>query len=245
VTVRFPRLRALPRIIALVRRVFDLTADPELIGAHLAEDPRLAPLVAARPGLRVPGAWDGVEMTVRAILGQQITVAAATGIAGRIVAAFGDPIEDPAAHALGLTHLFPTPERLAAADIAGMGMMPGARARTVTSFAAEILANPALLHPNRPLDDAVADLLALPGIGKWTAHYISMRALRETDAFPAADVGLMKALADPAGKRPSPADLLHAAERWRPWRAYAALHLWASLAPPATIVVGGREDRAA
>ena len=245
VTVRFPRLQALPRIIARVRRVFDLAADPELISAHLAEDPRLAPLVAARPGLRVPGAWDGFELAVRAILGQQITVTAATGIAGRIVATYGQPIDDPAARALGLTHLFPRPEQLAGADIAGMGMMPGARARALTSFAAEIVANPALLNPNRPLDDAVADLLALPGIGKWTANYIAMRALRETDAFPSADVGLMKALTDPAGMRASPAELLLAAERWRPWRAYAAMHLWASLAPAAAVVEAGRVRRAA
>nr|MBA3528738.1 DNA-3-methyladenine glycosylase 2 family protein [Propionibacteriaceae bacterium] len=235
VTVRFPKLEALPRIIARVRRVFDLGADPALIGAHLAEDPLLAPLVAARPGLRVPGAWDGFELAVRAILGQQISVPAATGLAGRIVAAYGEPLTDPAAVSLGLSHCFPAPERLAGADIAGMGMMPGARAAALAAFAAAVCANPALLHPYRPLDEAVADLVALPGIGPWTANYIAMRALRETDAFPAADVGLMRALADPAGHRPGAAELLLAAEGWRPWRAYAAMHLWASLATPAAV----------
>jgi AraC family transcriptional regulator of adaptative response / DNA-3-methyladenine glycosylase II len=112
VTVGFPRLAALPRIIARVRRVFDLGADPTIVGAHLAEDPMLAPLVAARPGLRAPGAWDGFELAVRAILGQQITVPAATNLAGRVVTAFGDGTADPAARALGLTHVFPRPDRL-------------------------------------------------------------------------------------------------------------------------------------
>lgn len=247
VTVRFPRLGALPRIIARVRRVFDLTADPAAIGAHLSEDPRLAPLVAARPGLRAPGTWDGFELAVRAILGQQVSVAAATGQAGRIVVAFGEPVDDPAAHALGLSRAFPSPERLAEADIAGMGMMPGARAAALSAFAREIVRNPALLDPYRDLNAAVADLAALPGIGPWTAQYIAMRALRETDAFPPADVGLMRALADSSGRRPSPAELLRASEAWRPWRAYAAMHLWTGDGM-AAVTIGeaeGRERRAA
>ena len=232
VTVRFPRLDVLPRIIARVRRVFDLAADPALIGAHLSEDPLLAPLVAARPGLRAPGAWDGFELAVRAILGQQITVPAATNLAGRLVAAFGIEVDDPAAHALRLTHLFPSPTLLAGADIAALGMMPAARAAALSSLAGAVATDPALLGPYRDLEGAVAQLRSLPGIGEWTAHYIAMRALRETDAFPAADAGLLRAMTDASGRRPTPAELLARADGWRPWRAYAAMHLWASLATP-------------
>jgi AraC family transcriptional regulator of adaptative response / DNA-3-methyladenine glycosylase II len=233
VTVRFPNLKALPNIIARVRRVFDLAADPLVIGAQLSSDPHLAALVAARPGLRVPGAWDGFELAVRAVLGQQITVGAAIVIAGKLTAAYGEPLPDDFGAPQGLTHVFPTPERLAAADIAGHGLMPGARARAINSLAAAVVADPALFGARRGLVEAIAQLKALPGIGEWTAQYIAMRELREPDAFPAADIGLMRALADDAGVRPTPAELLARAEAWRPWRAYAAQHLWAAdPAPP-------------
>jgi AraC family transcriptional regulator of adaptative response / DNA-3-methyladenine glycosylase II len=225
--VRFPNLRNLPAIIARVRRVFDLAADPMAIGAHLSQDPLLAPLVAARPGLRVPGAWDGFELAVRAILGQQITVAAATRLAGQLVLSFGETIADPAALDLGLTHVFPTPGQLAEGDLAVIGM-PNARRMALSSLAAAVVADPLIFGPRRSLDEAVAQLRALPGIGEWTAQYIAMRELREPDAFPAADIGLMRAMSDAGGVRPSPAALLAHAEQWRPWRAYAALHLWAS-----------------
>jgi AraC family transcriptional regulator of adaptative response / DNA-3-methyladenine glycosylase II len=229
-TVRFPKLAALPRLIARIRRVFDLAADPVVIGAHLSEDPRLAPLVARRPGLRTPGAWDGFELGVRAILGQQITVAAARRLAGEIAAAYGEPVETPRAAAEGLTHVFPSAARLAAADLSHLPM-PRARSRALSSLAAALVADPRLFEPARSLDDAVARLRRLDGIGEWTAQYIAMRELREPDAFPAGDVALQKAMADAAGVRPTPKQLLAAAEPWRPWRAYAALHLWASLAP--------------
>ena len=223
VTVRFGRMSALPTIIARVRRVFDLAADPVAIAAHLGQDPALAPLVAARPGLRVPGAWDGFELAVRAILGQQITVTAATALAGKLVRAYGQPL--PAAIE-GLTHTFPTPQSLADADIAALGM-PRSRGAALSSLAAAVAADPAIFGPSRSLEAAVAQLKGLTGIGEWTAQYIAMRELREPDAFPAADIGLMRALADETGRRPTPAELLARAERWRPWRAYAALHLWA------------------
>jgi AraC family transcriptional regulator of adaptative response / DNA-3-methyladenine glycosylase II len=229
-TIRFPHLRALPIIIARIRRVFDLAADPASIGAHLAEDPVLAPLVAARPGLRVPGAWDGFELAVRAILGQQITVAAATGLAGRLVRAHGDALKDEIANAAGLTHLFPPPYRLAKADLATLGM-PRARAAALSSLAAAVMEDPLIFGARRGLDEAITQLRALAGIGEWTAQYIAMRELREPDAFPVADIGLLRAMADAAGRRPTPAELLARAERWRPWRAYAALQLWASEAP--------------
>lgn len=227
VRVRFPKLTALPSILARVRRVFDLTADPETIAAHLSRDPDLARMVAARPGLRAPGAWDGLELGVRAILGQQITVPAAVKLAGRLTAEYGEPLP-PEWAGEGLTHAFPSADRLAAADIASHGLMPGARARAISGLAAAVVADPNLFGSRAGLEAAVAALRALPGIGEWTAQYIAMRQLREPDAFPAADVGLMRALADAEGVRPTPAQLLARAEAWRPWRAYAALHLWAS-----------------
>jgi AraC family transcriptional regulator of adaptative response / DNA-3-methyladenine glycosylase II len=235
VSVRLPDLGNLPAVIARVRRVFDLGADPVTIGAHLGGDPVLAPLVAARPGLRVPGAWDGFELGIRAILGQQITVSAATRLAGTLVRTCGDRIADPAAADLGLTHVFPTPLRLVAADLGVIGM-PRARRTALASLAASVVADPLIFGPRRGLDEAVAQLCSLPGIGAWTAQYIAMRELREPDAFPAADIGLMRAMGARTGERPSAAALLAHAERWRPWRAYAALHLWAS-EPPATTKV--------
>jgi AraC family transcriptional regulator of adaptative response / DNA-3-methyladenine glycosylase II len=231
--IRFPVLTALPAIVERIRRIFDLGADPATIAAALSEDARLAPLVAARPGLRVPGAWDGFELAVRGILGQQITVAAATRLAGRLVAAHGVPLAAGVAPDLpALSHVFPDPARLAAADLAGTLGMPGARIAALRTVAAAAAADPRLFDPGRDLDDAVARLTALPGIGEWTAHYIAMRALREPDAFPAADIGLLRAMATPAG-RPTPAALLRHAEAWRPWRAYAALHLWTAEASAA------------
>jgi AraC family transcriptional regulator, regulatory protein of adaptative response / DNA-3-methyladenine glycosylase II len=227
VAVRFPDMAALPQIIARVRRVFDLAADPDTIGAHLALDPVLAPLVAARPGVRVPGAWDGFELAVRAIFGQQITVPAATGLLDRLVRAHGELLLVTTRDGEGLSHLFPLPARLATADLAVLGM-PGARAMAVTSMAQAIAADPAIFSRGASLEEAIAKLRLLPGIGEWTAQYIAMRELREPDAFPAADVGLLRAMAVADGPRPSPSELLSRAERWRPWRAYAALHLWAA-----------------
>src|SRR5437667_1500361 len=227
VKIRFPDMAALPQIIARVRRVFDLAADPDTIGAHLAVDPVLAPLVKARPGLRVPGAWDGFELAMRAIFGQQITVPAATKMLGKVVQAYGEPLPAQASGGEGLTHLFPSSVRIAGAELAALGM-PGARAKAASALAQIMADDPAIFSRGASLEDAVAKLRALPGIGEWTAQYIAMRELREPDAFPAADVGLLRALAAPAGLRPSPDELLARAEKWRPWRAYAALHLWAS-----------------
>ena len=231
VSVRFPDMAALPQIIARVRRVFDLAADPDMIGEHLSLDPVLAPLVAARPGLRVPGGWDGFELAVRAIFGQQITVPAATKLLGRLVEAHGTRLPAPIRDVEGLGHLFPSPARVAKADLSVLGM-PKARAVAVTSLARAICADPAIFSRGACLEEAIAKLRSLPGIGEWTAQYIAMRELREPDAFPAADIGLLRAMATADG-RPSPAELLSRAERWRPWRAYAALHLWAAgIAPP-------------
>lgn len=232
VTVRFPRLEALPSIIARIRRVFDLGADTAAIVAELARDPALASLVAARPGLRVPGAWDGFEIAVRAILGQQITVAAARGLAGKLVAAFGEPVACGGA-AVGLTHAFPRPERFGVDGVAALGM-PRARAAALAGLAAAQLDDPLLFDPRADLDAAVSRLRALPGVGEWTAQYIAMRALRENDAFLAGDVALQRVLAR-NGRRPTAKDLLARAESWRPWRAYAVLHLWTADAAGQTI----------
>jgi AraC family transcriptional regulator, regulatory protein of adaptative response / DNA-3-methyladenine glycosylase II len=222
--VRFPKLSALPNIIARLRRVFDLAADPDAIALQLTKDVALAPLVAARPGLRVPGAWDGFELAVRTVLGQQITVPAAIGLAGRLVARFGEKLQDPDPI---LTHVFPEPGVLADVDLSILGM-PKSRAKTLSAVAAAVVADPQIFAAGRSLEEAVAQLRALPGIGEWTAQYIAMRQLREPDAFPAADIGLMRAMVNSKGVRPSANQLLAHAEQWRPWRAYAAQHLWAS-----------------
>jgi AraC family transcriptional regulator of adaptative response / DNA-3-methyladenine glycosylase II len=223
-TVRFPKLSALPQIIARLRRVFDLAADPDAIALQLVKDPTLAPLVTARPGLRVPGAWDGFELAVRAVLGQQITVPGAIRLAGTLVARFGERLREPDG---ALTHVFPDPAVLAGVDPAGLGM-PRSRGVALLAVAAAVVADPHIFAAGRGLEEAVAQLRALPGIGEWTAQYIAMRQLREPDAFPAADIGLMRAMADSEGVRPSASALLARAETWRPWRAYAAQHLWAS-----------------
>jgi AraC family transcriptional regulator of adaptative response / DNA-3-methyladenine glycosylase II len=223
VTVRFPRLHLLPAIIARIRRQFDLSAEPIAIARALSADPFLAPFVAARPGLRVPGGWDGFEIAVRAILGQQITVKSATRLAGKIVAAFGAPLKDSVGSA-DLTHAFPRPDMFKFAVLAKLGM-PGARAKALAGVAEAVVADPRLFDPRRDLSEAIAKLRELAGIGEWTAQYIAMRALGESDAFLAADVGLQRMLAV-RGRRPTAIQLLNTAERWRPWRAYAMLHLW-------------------
>jgi AraC family transcriptional regulator of adaptative response / DNA-3-methyladenine glycosylase II len=223
-TVRLPKLAVLPSLIARLRRVFDLSADPIAIATHLAEDPTLAPLVRARPGLRVTGAWDGFELAIRALLGQQITVAGAVGLAGRLVAAHGERLARPDG---GLTHLFPMPATLATADLTSLGI-PGSRAATISAVAQAAVADQHLFDATCGLEDAVRRLRSIRGVGEWTAQYIALRQLREPDAFPAADVGLARAMASREGRQRSSNELLHRASAWRPWRAYAAQHLWAS-----------------
>ncbi len=235
-TLRLPDVQALPSVVAQVRRVFDVSADVDVIGAHLARDPRLAPLVARRPGLRAPGGWDGFELAVRAVLGQQVTVAAARGLGARLVAEYGAPAPTEATGHAQLTRTFPCPERLAHEDLRRLGL-PGARARTLSNLAAAAIADPTLFQPGASLEEAIARFKRIPGIGDWTAHYIALRAVRETDAFPSADVALLRALTDDEGVRPTPEAVLRRSESWSPWRAYAAQHLWAAdaervLSPP-------------
>ncbi|MGY1953062.1 DNA-3-methyladenine glycosylase family protein [Pseudomonas pergaminensis] len=225
VEVGFPDPAALPEIERRLRTMFDLDAQPQLNNPQLATDPLMAQLVAARPGLRVPGTWDGLELAIRAVLGQQITVVAAIRLAGKLVAQYGQPLATP--HA-GITHVFPAAEVLAAADLATLGM-PKARGRTLSGVAQALLDDPRLFEPQASLKAGVARLVALPGIGDWTAQYIAMRQMREVDAFASGDIGLINALAALEGGPVSARQLLARAEAWRPLRAYAAQHLWTSL----------------
>ena len=209
--------KALPPVLSRVKALMDLACHP----AEVAQ--ALGPLAKLHPGLRVPGAFDGFEMAVRAILGQQVTVAAARTVAGRFAATFGDPITTPFD---SLTTLFPTAARvaaLAAGRIARLGM-PGARARTVVALARAVADGRLSLTPNADIEATLERLRALPGVGEWTAQYIAMRALSWPDAFPHTDLGVMKALGETGAHR-----VLAAGEAWRPWRAYAVMHLWQSL----------------
>ena len=207
---------------ARVRRMFDLDSDPAAIARHFAGDPLLGPLVAANPGLRLPVAFDPFEQAVRAIVGQQVTVKAAVTIVGRLVQRVGTPIETP--ETLGISHLFPSPQALADADLTGIGM-PGKRVQCLQHFAARIADGSLKLDLEEGGLALIERLCALPGIGPWTAEYIALRAFGEADAFPASDLGLLKA---PVwGAEGIDARRLKArAEAWRPWRAYAAAHLW-------------------
>lgn len=209
-------------VVQRLRRMFDLDADPQVIADALSADPRLRPLLALRPGLRLPSGWDGFEIAVRAVLGQQVSVAAARTLATRLSQRFGERLAEPFGD--GLEHLFPTPAVLAGADLESIGLTR-ARAATVRGVAAALLDGRVDFRPERRLDEFVARWVALPGIGPWTAQYIAMRALGHPDAFPAGDLVLRRALAD-GGTAPTEKATAARAERWRPWRAYAVIHLW-------------------
>jgi len=224
-------LSTLGAVVARLRRLFDLDADSRAIDGCLADCPRLRARVLARPGIRVPGAWDGFELAVRAVLGQQISVAAATTFAGRIAAALGSQLPaEVATSVLAPRLLFPTPRVLATADLRAIGLT-GARAQTLTNLALAVDASPRLLSARPTLEASVAELAALPGVGPWTAHYIALRALNEPDALPTGDLGLLRALTIERG-RPTARELTQLAEAWRPWRGYAAMRLWMQPAAP-------------
>ncbi|WP_101925095.1 MULTISPECIES: DNA-3-methyladenine glycosylase 2 family protein [Luteimonas] len=206
-----------------VRRMFDLDADPDTITAHLAQDARLAPLLRARPGLRLPSGWDGFEIAVRAVVGQQVSVAAARTLTARLSQRFGGPLPD-AFVAQGFAHLFPTPAALVDADFDGLGLI-GSRIATIRGIAAALLDGRVDFDRARTLDDIVARWVALPGIGPWTAQYIALRALGHPDAFPAEDLVLQKTLPTDGSRLTAKALRAHA-EAWRPWRGYAVFHLW-------------------
>ena len=218
--------RQLAAVVARSRRLLDLDADPAAVAAALGDDPALAGLVTRRPGLRVPGAYDGFELAVRALLGQQVTVRGASTLAGRLVAAVGTPLPQPVGT---LAYAFPTADAVAAADLSGLGV-PQRRLDALRALAAAVADGQVRLDGADDPAETRQRLLALPGVGPWTVDYLALRALRDPDAFPAGDLGLQRAAAL-LGLPATPAGLARYSERWRPWRAYAALHLWTSLSP--------------
>jgi AraC family transcriptional regulator of adaptative response / DNA-3-methyladenine glycosylase II len=220
----------LVEVVERLRRIFDLGADPAVIAEHLGADRRLTPALHALPGVRIPGAWDPFEVAVRAILGQQVTVAGATTLAGRLAHTWGEPVKElgasPEDGRDALHRFFPRAEVLAQADLARIGLTR-ARARAIQGLASAVAEGRIALDGASDLEDTVASLCALPGIGPWTAHYIALRAFQDPDAFPDSDLGLRKALAGD-GPPLSSAELSSIAEAWRPWRGYAAVLLWSS-----------------
>jgi AraC family transcriptional regulator of adaptative response / DNA-3-methyladenine glycosylase II len=219
--IRFGEPLSLLPIVTRLRAMFDLAADTSAIAQHFRRDPMIGPLVDKYPGLRVPGAWDGFELAVRAILGQQVSVTAASTVAGRLARKFGErpSLSDPG----GLTHVFPTPDALANAVLAGM---PRVRAQAIRALARAVVSGDLTLSDTE--EDSLASLARIRGIGHWTAQYIAMRALREPDAFPVNDLGLLRAAGQ--GSPLTAAELNARAERWRPWRSYAAVYLWRAAA---------------
>ena len=209
-----------------VRSMFDVDAPIDDIEAVLRRDPQLRIGLRANRGIRVPGAWDGWELTVRAVLGQQVSVKAATTFAGRIAERYGeelpgDDLPD------GPWRLFPGPDRLARARLERLGVI-GSRAQTIRDLARAVMRNDVHFDAGQTIEEFCAALTAVRGIGDWTAEYVAMRALKNPDAFPAADLGLLRAFDDTEGRRLRPAELQERSQRWRPWRAYAALLIWSS-----------------
>jgi AraC family transcriptional regulator, regulatory protein of adaptative response / DNA-3-methyladenine glycosylase II len=211
------------QVVERVRRMFDLDAHMAAIYATLRHDPLLARSIAQHRGLRLPGAWDPFEAAVRAVAGQQISVAAARTVVGRIAALSGRPF-DSDGNQPELRHYFPTPEELVAADHTAYGM-PEKRAAAIKSLARAVSSGTLTLAITQGLPEFIGRMSALPGIGEWTAHYVAMRGLAEPDAFPASDLGILNALKN-GDKRPATKEVLTRAEKWRPWRAYAAIYLW-------------------
>jgi AraC family transcriptional regulator of adaptative response / DNA-3-methyladenine glycosylase II len=216
VRIEFGDPHSLIFIVERIRAMFDLNADWTAIVQSLRGDAVLADGLKADPGLRVPGCWNGFELTTRAILGQQITVKAATVLAGRMASSFGKQISI----AGGLTHLFPSPEALTDAKLCDIGLTR-ARAETIRALARAVCDGKIGFDAVVDSDALLNRLCDIPGIGKWTAQYVAMRALGEPDAFPASDLGLLRAMGLSSFR-----ELEQRAEAWRPWRAYAAMYLW-------------------
>jgi AraC family transcriptional regulator, regulatory protein of adaptative response / DNA-3-methyladenine glycosylase II len=226
VRIALPKYRGLLRVVERVRRVFDLPADPLQIAGHLSHDPRLKPLLDDQPGLRVPGAWDGFEVAIRAALGQRLTVVDSNAVAAELVRKFGRPIETSVA---GLSHLFPRPEDLAGAELAPLGIARKCAA-SITALARALCNQEFTFESARTLQETISRLRAIEGVGEEMAHYIAMRAFGEPDAFPL-DYRTLRRAMGKAEIRASAEQLRSFAEEWRadewrPWRAYAAMHLW-------------------
>ena len=219
--VHHPASVALGAIASRVKRMFDVDADPRALAQALRGSALLKPLLKRWPGQRLPGAWDGFELAVRAVLGQQVSVVAARTLAARVANTYGTPCADGAAHGVGM--LFPTPATLADAPLEMQGITR-ARAATIRALAQALLEGRIAFRVEQPLADFERDLVALPGIGAWTAHYVAMRALSQPDAFPAADLILRRAAGE--GRTLSTRELEALSQAWRPWRAYAVMLLW-------------------
>ena len=222
-TIQLPSVRALRAIVTRIRHLFDVGADVNTISAHLSKDKTLAPLIAALPGLRTPGCWDGFELAIRAVLGQHISVEAARQLANKLVLLCGDPVDHAADPRLART--FPSARCVATADLSRIGM-PESRRATLKALAQAAVASPRLFEPPGSIEDSITRLRAIRGIGPWTAQYIALRALRDPDAFPATDIGILRGAASLVGVIPTVPQLMQRAEAWRPWRAYAAQYLW-------------------
>lgn len=222
-TAHLPDGRGLTDVAARARRIFALDHDPADVNARLGDDPLLAAAVARHPGMRVPGTWDPYETGVRAIVGQQVSVRGASTVTARIVQRAGRPVAG--FEHLGLTHTFPAPATLAQADLGTIGM-PAARVAAIHAFARAVDEGHVQLDGGLPLDELMAAITAVPGLGPWTASYLALR-MGEADAFPASDLGLRRA-AGRGGGPLSAAVLLDRAEVWRPFRAAAAVRLWMS-----------------
>ena len=229
-TVHGARTRSLLPIIQRVRGILDLDASPDDVSRVLSKDAFLGPLLLKNPGIRVPGAWDGFELTVRAILGQQISVSAATTLAGRVAKRYGEPINVvvPGLRADGAPQLvFPTPQKMLRARLGDLGIIRS-RADTIRRIAKGVAEGQISFDPAQNVDEFCRSLLEIKGIGEWTAQYVAMRVLKDPDAFLHSDLGLLRAFDAPGRERIKPAELKSRAEAWRPWRAYAALLLWSS-----------------
>lgn len=228
--------KVLNKVIAKVRRMFDLDADMSIIHQQLSQDELLAPLVEKHAGIRLPGCWDIFEFSIRAILGQQISVKAATTLAGRIIDRYGRTRDnnlsiEQAVESSTSKH-FPTPEQLASADFEGLGLTQS-RINTLKTWVEFYNQQPDIFTSYQKLEELEAKLTALKGIGPWTVNYIAMRGLSDPNAFPAADLGVIKALTVKETEleiKPKPKQILERAQAWQPWRAYATLYLWLSLA---------------
>ncbi|HEX9969153.1 MAG TPA: AlkA N-terminal domain-containing protein, partial [Acidimicrobiales bacterium] len=218
--VHLPYWEGLIHLVERARRIFSLDMPVDEAMGSLAGDPVIGPLVKARPGLRVPGTWDPFETGVRAILGQQVSVAGATTLAGRLVERLGTPV--PGLQQWGLTHVFPSASAVAEADLSGVGL-PAARAAAVAGFAAAVAAGDIRLDRSVKLEDLVASVTAVKGLGPWTAHYIGLR-MGERDAFPPKDLGLRRSFARLSDDLDVTVE--ERARAWSPWRSAAAVHLW-------------------
>jgi AraC family transcriptional regulator, regulatory protein of adaptative response / DNA-3-methyladenine glycosylase II len=211
---------AVPELSSLAQRAFDLAAEPQRIALALRADRLLGPLVRKRPGLRIPGTWDPFECAVRAVLGQQVSVAAARTLAARLVERAGTALPGGSD---GLTHLFPTAAALAVANLEALGLTQS-RAATLRALARAVLEG--RIDFSAAPQVVMAALQTVPGIGPWTAHYVALRALGERDAFPAGDLVLRRMAAARAGSVLPARELEARAREWQPWRSYAAIHLW-------------------